>query len=55
MRKSIVFLAMILALLLTLTVGYAETGTCGDGLTWTFDMSTSTLTISGTGKMAEFT
>ena len=33
----------------------AETsGTCGDNLTWNFDESTSTLTISGTGIMYDY-
>ncbi len=30
-------------------------GSCGDGLTWSFDPATGTLTISGTGPMADFT
>lgn len=29
-------------------------GTCGDNLTWTFSSSSGTLTISGTGTMADF-
>lgn len=33
----------------------AETsGTCGDNLTWTFDETTGTLTISGSGDMMDF-
>jgi len=29
-------------------------GTCGENLTWTFDEKTGTLTISGTGKMEDY-
>ena len=32
----------------------ATSGTCGDNLTWTFDESTYTLTISGTGDMYDW-
>ena len=30
-------------------------GVCGDNLTWSYDTSTYTLTISGTGAMEDFT
>ena len=33
---------------------YIATGVCGDNLTWTFNESTDTLTISGTGDMYDF-
>ena len=33
------------------TSAATESGTCGDNLTWTFDESTKTLTISGTGEI----
>ena len=33
---------------------YTATGTCGDNLTWTFNESTDTLTVSGTGDMYDF-
>ena len=29
-------------------------GTCGEDLTWTLDLSTGTLTISGTGDMTDW-
>jgi hypothetical protein len=33
----------------------AETGTCGDALTWSYDTDTQTLTVSGTGEMWDYT
>ena len=33
---------------------FATSGTCGENLTWVFDISTATLTISGTGEMTEY-
>ena len=33
---------------------HAESGTCGDNLTWNYDESTFILTISGTGAMANY-
>lgn len=50
--------ALALALMLVAVQGIfcvsaAETGTCGDGLTWTY--SAGTLTVSGDGAMTDFT
>lgn len=36
-------------------VEVATSGTCGEGITWTFDKSSGVLTISGTGEMTDFT
>lgn len=33
---------------------YTATGVCGDNLTWTFNESTDTLTVSGTGDMYDY-
>ncbi len=54
-------LALLLALCLTLAMvpatAFAESetsGTCGKNLTWSFDESTGTLTISGYGEMEDY-
>ncbi|MBP9989536.1 MAG: leucine-rich repeat protein [Ruminococcus sp.] len=36
------------------TTSLASTGQCGDNVYWTFDKSTGLLTISGTGKMTDY-
>lgn len=39
----------------TLTAHAADaSGTCGDGITWTYNEATKTLTISGNGPMADY-
>ncbi len=59
-------LSFILAIIMIMTMiplssisAFAEetviSGTCGENLTWTFDESTDTLTISGTGDMTDYT
>ncbi|MGI6265294.1 MAG: leucine-rich repeat protein, partial [Acutalibacteraceae bacterium] len=40
---------------LTPVEGADASGTCGDNLTWNYNSSTKTLTISGTGAMADYT
>jgi len=65
MKRRILSLLMAIAMLLSMvptTVFAADTGenseitsgTCGENVTWAFDEATGTLTISGTGKMADF-
>ena len=49
MKKLFTFL---LALVASIGVASAQSGTCGDNLTWT--LSDSVLTISGTGAMANY-
>ena len=44
---------LFLALIASIGVASAQSGTCGDNLTWT--LSDSVLTISGTGAMADYT
>ena len=58
MKRSMLILLAVLMLLLApatqLRANAAETGTCGDDLTWTLD-DAGTLTISGTGAMDDYT
>ena len=61
MKKRILSILLALALLCTLVPAAvvpasAETtsGTCGANLTWTFDSSTGTLTIQGSGQMTYY-
>ena len=59
--KRIISLLLSLAMLLTITSGlnltaYADvqTGKCGDNVTYSLNTSTGVLTISGTGKMTDY-
>ena len=59
--KKIISLLLSLAMLLTITSGlnltaYAavKTGNCGDNVTYSLNTSTGVLTISGTGKMTDY-
>ena len=57
MKRSMLILLAVLMLLLApaaqLRANAAETGTCGENLTWTLD-DAGTLTISGTGAMDDY-
>ena len=50
MKKIFTLLLVIMA---SISIGKAETGTCGENLTWSLD--NRVLTISGTGAMYDFT
>jgi len=53
MKKLLtVFVAVILLMVCAVSVNAAETGTCGDNLTWTLDGNR--LVISGTGPMYDY-
>ncbi|MGN0457878.1 MAG: leucine-rich repeat domain-containing protein, partial [Eubacterium sp.] len=63
MKKSIKLLSLILsfAMLLSIIAGVdrsayalANSGSCGDNVTYSFDSTTGTLTISGTGDMYDY-
>lgn len=60
MKTTKKFLAIILAILMMISIipitASATTyeGTCGDNVTWTYDDTTCTLTISGTGDMYDY-
>ena len=60
MKKRILSLIVVLSVIanliiaLPITASAATSGTCGDNLTWTLD-DEGTLTISGTGAMADYT
>ena len=60
MRKVNKFLAIILAILMVISIipitsnAATYSGACGDDLTWIYDSSTYTLTISGTGEMYDY-
>ena len=43
-----------LALVASVGIASAQSGTCGDNLTWEFDAETGVLTISGTGAMEDY-
>lgn len=45
---------LVLLSLLSISVSAAESGTCGENLTWSLDKTSGILTISGTGAMTNF-
>ena len=56
MKRRILALALILAMLLPCLMGEASaatSGKCGKNATWKFDASTGTLTISGSGEIMD--
>ena len=61
MKKTSKILSVILAILMVISIipitasaAAPTSGTCGDDLTWTYDDTTYTLTISGTGAMYDY-
>ena len=61
MKTTKKMLSIILALIMAVTCvipvfadTYATSGTCGENVTWEFDVATRTLTISGEGGMDDF-
>ncbi len=60
MKKSSKAISIILAVLMVISIipisasATEVSGTCGENLTWTFDDSTGTLTISGLGEMEDY-
>ena len=48
-------LTLFLALAASVGTLFAQSGTCGDNLTWTLDTESGILTISGTGAMTNYT
>ncbi len=60
MKKTNKILSIFLAILMVISIfpltasAATYSGTCGDNVTWTYDSSTYTLTISGTGAMYDY-
>ena len=60
MKKISKILSIILAVMMVISIvpitasAATYTGTCGENLTWTYDSSTYTLSISGTGDMYDY-
>ena len=63
MKKISKFLSIILTLIMVISIipmsaitshAYVDSGSCGDNVTWSYNTSTYTLTISGTGSMYDY-
>ena len=60
MRKTHNFLSVLLAFMMVISIipitasATETTGICGDNLTWSYDDTTCTLTISGEGDMYDY-
>lgn len=58
MRKQIIAVLLLLCMTVSILPAFASTtvnsGTCGQSATWSFDRTTGTLSISGTGKMNNY-
>ena len=57
--KRLFAIMLVLCLILTMvpmtsSAAGVTSGTCGMGTTWNFDKATGTLTISGSGQMADY-
>lgn len=57
-KKSLILLFVMIMIVsimpFSLSANAAESGYCGENVTWQYDSQTNTLTISGTGAMGEF-
>ena len=49
------FVILLFAILAYTNMLFAQSGTCGDNLTWSLNLHDSTLTIIGTGRMNDYT
>ena len=52
--SALIILCMLLAVVPMAAYAAEPGGTCGDKLTWEYNSSTKTLTISGTGDMNDY-
>ena len=52
--SALIILCMLLAVVPMASYAAEPSGTCGDNLTWEYNSSTQTLTISGTGDMRSY-
>ena len=52
--STVLAIVMIISIIPITASAATYSGTCGDNLTWTYDSSTYTLTISGTGDMYDY-